>query len=89
MSNTRPTQVDRIKKYIEDFGSITTLEAFTELGIVRLGARISEMRKAGINIQDKQECVKNRYGEKCYIKRYFIPKENEQLSLLKENNNEL
>lgn len=36
--NKRPTQVERIKKYIEDFGSITTLEAFTELGIVRLGA---------------------------------------------------
>lgn len=43
--NKRPTQVERIKKYIKDFGSITTLEAFTELGIVRLGARISEMRK--------------------------------------------
>lgn len=77
-NNKRPTQVERIKKYIDDFGSITTLEAFTELGIVRLGARISEMRKAGIDIQDKQECVKNRYGEKCYIKRYFL-----------ENNNEL
>ena len=76
--NKRPTQVERIKKYIEDFGSITTLEAFTELGIVRLGARISEMRKDGLNITDKQECVKNRYKEKCYIKRYFM-----------ENNNEL
>ena len=79
MENKRPTQVERIKKYIEDFGSITTLEAFTELGIVRLGARISEMRKDGLNITDKQECVKNRYGEKCYIKRYFWEKENEKL----------
>ena len=77
-NNKRPTQVERIKKYIEDFGSITTLEAFTELGIVRLGARISEMRKDGLKITDKQECVKNRYGEKCYIKRYFL-----------ENNNDL
>ena len=47
MNNSRPTQCDRIKKYIEDFGSITTLEAFTELGVVRLGARISEMRANG------------------------------------------
>ncbi len=70
-NNKRPTQVERIKKYIQDFGSISTFEAFSELGILRLGARISEMRKAGMNIQDKQECVKNRYGEKCYIKRYF------------------
>ena len=77
--NKRPTQVERIKKYIEDFGSITTLEAFTELGIVRLGARISEMRKDGLNITDKQECSKNRYGEKCYYKRYFLEKDNEKL----------
>lgn len=72
MNNSRPTQCDRIKKYIEDFGSITTLEAFTELGVVRLGARISEMRSNGVPIEDKPETVTNRYGEKCHIKRYFI-----------------
>lgn len=72
MENKRPTQCARIRKYIEDFGSITTLEAFTELGVVRLGARISEMRSNGIPIIDKTETVKNRYGEKCHIKRYFI-----------------
>lgn len=71
-NNKRPTQCQRLKQYFEDFGSITTLEAFTELGVVRLGARISEMRKSGYDIKDKQECVLNRYGEKCYIKRYYI-----------------
>lgn len=75
MNNSRPTQCDRIKKYIEDFGSITTLEAFTELGVVRLGARISEMRADGVPIEDKPETVTNRYGEKCHIKRYFIGEE--------------
>lgn len=75
MNNSRPTQCDRIKKYIQDFGSITTLEAFTELGVVRLGARISEMRADGVPIYDRPEVVKNRYGEKCHIKRYFIGEE--------------
>ncbi len=70
MKNKRPTQCDRIRKYISDFGSITTLEAFTELGIVRLGARISEMRKRGEKITSTTEIVKNRYGENCHIKRY-------------------
>lgn len=70
--NKRPTQCERVLAWINTFGSITTFEAFTELGIMRLGARISEMRKNGIKIADKQECVKNRYGEKCYIKRYFL-----------------
>lgn len=71
-SNKRPTQVDRILDYIKEFGSITTLEAMTEIGCLRLGARISEMRKSGIDIKDEQVCVKNRYGEKCYIKKYSL-----------------
>lgn len=72
MKHSRPTQCERIIQYIKDFGSITTLEAFTELGVVRLGARISELRKDGVQILDKPEVVKNRYGEKCHIKRYYI-----------------
>ena len=78
MSNKRPTQVKRIEAYIKTFGSITTLDAFVDLGVVRLGARISEMRKSGMTIIGKQECVKNRFGEKCYIKRYSFPVEEKQ-----------
>lgn len=70
-NNKRPTQCSRIKQYIDDFGSITTLEAMTDLGVLRLASRISEMRKNGYDIKDEQVAVKNRYGEKCYIKRYF------------------
>lgn len=78
MGNKRPTQCDRIIQYIKDFGSITTLEAFTELGIVRLGARISELRKDGVKIADKPETVKNRYGEKCHIKRYYLKEQDDE-----------
>jgi hypothetical protein len=77
MSHKRPTQCTRIIQYIKDFGSITTLEAFTELGVVRLGARISELRKSGMKIIGENVTVKNRYGEPCHIKRYYI-KEQEQ-----------
>lgn len=41
------TQKDRIRKYLDDFGSITQLEAIRDLGIMRLGARIWEMVRAG------------------------------------------
>lgn len=34
------TQKDRIINYIREFGSITSWEAFEELGIMQLGARI-------------------------------------------------
>lgn len=76
--NKKPTQCDRVLQYMRDFGSITTLQAFIDLGVVRLGARISEMRKAGLNIQDRPKEVLNRYGDTCHIKEYFI---NEQLTL--------
>ena len=71
-NNSRPTQCERIMKYFEDFWSITTLDAFLDLGVCRLASRICELRKQGYEIKDKQECVLNRYGEKCYIKRYYI-----------------
>lgn len=71
-NNKRPTQCERIIKYIEDFGSVTTLDAFLDLGVCRLASRICELRKQGYAIKDKQECVLNRYDEKCYIKRYYI-----------------
>ena len=73
----RMTQQQRILKYIEDFGSITTLEGFTELGISKLTTRISEIRASGVKILDKTESSKNRWGEITHYKRYFFEK-NEQ-----------
>lgn len=72
--NTKPTQCERLYRYMQDFGGITQLEALSDLGIMRLASRVSEMRKNGIVIKDEQVAVKNRYGEKCYIKRYSLAK---------------
>lgn len=72
MSNKRPTQCDYILRYLQECGSITTFEAFTELGIVRLGARISEMRSNGINIIGNREKRKNRYGKPITFMRYRL-----------------
>lgn len=66
------TQNERILDYIEEFGSITQLDALRDLGVMRLASRISDMRKQGHNIISKTEAVKNRYGESCYIKRYSL-----------------
>lgn len=73
-TNKRPTQCARILKYLNDFGSITQLQALADLGVMRLASRISELRKNGIDIADRQVAVRNRYGEKCYIKSYFLGK---------------
>ena len=83
MGKIKETQHDRILKYMRDFGSITTLSAFTDLGITKLTTRISEMRRLGIVIEGTPETVENRYGDKCHINRYRLIEEPEQLTLNK------
>ena len=73
--NRRPTQCDRVKKYMNDFGSITQLDAMRDLGVMRLASRISEMRMRGVAIGSKMETGKNRYGEPIKYKRYFLMEE--------------
>ena len=68
----KPTQNERILDYIEEFGSITQLEALTELGVMRLASRISDLRRKGVPIVSETVVVKNRFGEDCYIKRYSL-----------------
>jgi hypothetical protein len=68
----KPTQNERILDYIEEFGSITQLEALTDLGVMRLASRISDLRKEGFPIVSETVAVKNRFGENCYIKRYRL-----------------
>lgn len=67
-----PTQNDRIIDYIKRFGSITQLEALQDLGVMRLASRISDLRSLGYPIISETEVIKNRFGEKCHIKRYRI-----------------
>ena len=67
------TQHERILQYLDTFGSITPFEAFADLGITKLSTRISEMRKAGIQIDDELVFSKNRYGEPTHFKRYMRP----------------
>ena len=67
------TQCDRIMRHMEDFGSITSLEAMTEYGIMRLASRVSDLKSRGIDVRRKMETSKNRYGESVSYARYFLP----------------
>ena len=72
MTNCNPTQAQRILEYIKEHGSITQFEAFTELGIMRLASRISDLRRIGVQINSHTEKVKNKFGETCHVKRYRL-----------------
>ena len=66
------TQCERIFRHLQDYGSITSLEAMQEYGIMRLASRISDMKKAGVAIRSETVTGENRYGEKTSFSRYFL-----------------
>lgn len=66
----RMTQKDRIRKYLDDFGSITQLEAIRDIGVGRLSARIWEMIRAGEPIITEMETGMNRYEQTTRYARY-------------------
>lgn len=64
------TQEQRIMAYVDEFGSISSMEAFADLGITRLSARIFDLEEKGIRFKRVQEKMTNRYGEQVYYTRY-------------------
>lgn len=77
------SQNQRVIDYMTEHGSITQLQALNDIGVMRLASRISDLRKSGYVIAGSMETVKNRYGEKCTIKRYRLIADNEGRALAK------
>lgn len=69
------TQKERIYHYMKDFGSITPIQAFSDLGITKLSTRIGEMIKLGIKIEKEKITVKNRYGDETEVMKYTLGEE--------------
>ena len=69
------TQCKRILDYMTEFGSISTLEAFNDLGVARLASRIHDLKDQGYNIVSETKSSRNRYGEKTYFKVYRLAEE--------------
>ena len=68
----KTTQKDRILNYIREFGSISSWEAYSDLGITQLGARIDQLKKEGYEFVTEWEQKKNRFGEPTTYKRYRL-----------------
>lgn len=62
----------RVFDYMVEYGSITTLQAFVDLGESRLSAMIFELKKKGVHISDERKQVENRWHEKRWVKEYKI-----------------
>ena len=73
----KTTQCMRILDYMRQFGSISTLEAFNDLGVARLAARISDLKVQGYTIVSETKTAKNRFGENTSFKVYRLAEEKE------------
>lgn len=69
------TQCQRIIDYMTQFGSISTLEAFTDLGVARLASRIHDLKVKGYKIASETKTSKNRYGETTHYSVYRLAEE--------------
>ena len=65
-------QKQRVIDYINKFGSISSWEAYADLGITQLGARIDQLKKEGYNFKTEWESSKNKFGDKTEYKRYYL-----------------
>ena len=63
-------------RYLQEFGSITSMDAISELGDTRLAATVFLLRKKGVNIVSTNETNINRWGEKVTYTRYVLQEGN-------------
>ena len=69
---TARTQRGDILRYLMENKTITTYEAVMDLGILKLSNRISELRRAGHNINDEWIHSTNKYGRHIKWKKYYL-----------------
>ena len=66
---------ERVLDYMQEFGSITGLDAFRDLGTFSLREAIRDLRKEGYSIKSKYESAVNRWGTKTSYKRDWLDQE--------------
>jgi len=66
------TQRQRIINYIRQFGSITSYDAYSDLGITQFATRVKELKEEGYHFKTEWESKKNRFNESVTYKRYYL-----------------
>jgi hypothetical protein len=70
------TQCEMIEDYINEYGSISALEALRDLGVYRLASRICQMKKGGLKIKSEMVSVATRNGGRTHIAKYSWEEDN-------------
>ncbi|MFK4900628.1 hypothetical protein ET006_05280 [Lactococcus garvieae] len=72
MKQKKMTHPERVLQYIKEFGSITSAECFTVLGIIDLPKKICILQDMGYEFEKQSITKKNRYGDSTTFKRYSL-----------------
>lgn len=65
-------QTEKILRHLREIGVITPMEAMAQYGIMRLGARIWDLKHQGYDIRTTYVTGKNRYGEVTHWASYRL-----------------
>ncbi len=68
MKNQKEKIIEHIKKY----GSITSYEAYIDLGITQLGARLDDLKKEGYEFETEWITKKNKDETIVNFKKYYL-----------------
>ena len=66
------TQKEMVEEYLLKYGTITTWQAFEDLGILDLQGVIRNLKKAGREIETKTIYKRNRFGRIVKFKKYSL-----------------
>lgn len=68
--SVKDSQCKRILEFIDSYGTINPMQALTFLSVMRLAARIKDLRDKGIEIEGEMVDHVNQFGEKVRFKEY-------------------
>ena len=66
------TQKEMVETYLLKYGSITTWQAFEDLGILDLQGVVRNIKKSGREIESVEIYKKNRFGKLVRFKKYSL-----------------
>lgn len=67
----KPTHKTRLLEYLENYGSITTLQAIQDLGNTRLAVTVCNLRREGYDITSQPIKVPTRWGTETTVTKYI------------------
>jgi hypothetical protein len=66
------SQKQRVHNHLKQGKSLTSAEAYEQLGIVSFPKRICEVKEMGVKVKDRWKRVKTRFGEYTRVKEYYL-----------------